>query len=421
MLFAAVWLGFELTGGFTAGLVLAALIAVSPFWVIYSQQAREYSVWGLCTLVASAALIRALRRGGLANWSGYALAAIAGLYGDLLFAYVLAGHALFVGTVVAAEGRRRRALAFACTAAVALVAFTPWLAAVERGRDLLTNNDYLSAPVPAAIFALKWLFNSGAVFFDLDYRKVVLGIVLVPIFALLVAALADLFRGQPVRTWAFVVTLGLTTAAALLVPDLAGHESRSTAARYLVPTWLAFELAVALFIGRWMESPSNGRRRALAGVAFGLLVVCGVSSVAVDSGAETSWAEGKSIAGLGPIARTIALAGNPLVVYVDDPQRFDFAMLALSNRLPPGVRVQQLDYGMPLTFVTAPGPVYVLDPTDRVKSAIRRSGARLELVYADVDDAPDAVRGLRVEAARARAAHGVTADGLSLWKIEGHS
>lgn len=38
-----------------------ALIAVSPFHVLYAQEAREYSLWTVTILLSSAALLRAMR------------------------------------------------------------------------------------------------------------------------------------------------------------------------------------------------------------------------------------------------------------------------------------------------------------------------------------------------------------------------
>src|ERR1700678_2995803 len=102
LLGAAFWLALELFGSIDAGLIAAALLAVSPFFVIYSQQAREYALWGLCVAVATAFLVRALR-GGTANWAWYALSAALGLYSDLIFVYVLAAHTLYVAIVAIRE------------------------------------------------------------------------------------------------------------------------------------------------------------------------------------------------------------------------------------------------------------------------------------------------------------------------------
>lgn len=417
LLGAAAWLCFELFGSAEAGLVAAALLAVSPFFSIYSQQAREYTVWGLCIAVSSALLMRAMRHGDATAWAWYAVSAAAGLYSDLIFAYVLAGHAVYVVGITAHERSWRRALAYALASAAAVGAFAPWLVAVYRGRDLLTNNDYLGVPLPAKMFALKWAFNIGAVFFDLDYEKVMLGILLLPIFALVAYAFSVLIRTTPLRVWLLVVTLAATTAVAFLLSDLMRHESRSTVARYLVPAWLAIELAVAYLFARWLTPPRHFSRRLPAALALGAVLACGLASAAVDARSETSWAEGKSIAGLGPISRIINAAAQPTLVYIADPQRFDFASLALSNELAPGVGVQQLQLGVNEQRISMAQNVYVLDPTPRVRAALVRSGIVLRRVYADGDTGPAAIRSLRAQALSIRRSHGEDISGLSLWSV----
>jgi uncharacterized membrane protein len=417
MLGAVFWLCVELFGSMEIGIIAAALLAVSPFFIIYSQQAREYTVWGLCICVATALLARAMRRKDAASWAWYAVAAALGLYSDLIFAYVLVAHAVYVVIIAWRERTWRAALGFALAGAAAVAAFAPWLLAVYRGRDLLTNNDYLGVPLPAKVFALKWAFNAGATFFDLEYQHVALGILLLPIFALVLYALVALVRETPVRIWLLVVLLGATTALAFLLPDIARHESRSTVARYLLPTWLAIELAVAYVFAGWLQPAVPPVRRLSSALALTALLTCGLVCGVVDARAETTWAEGKSIAGLGPISRIINAAPQPTLVYIADPQRFDFASLALSNELGGDVRIQQLKLRVNAQLAQhAPG-TYVLDPTPRVIAALAQSGTRLRLIYEDNDAAPSAIQNLRAETAAVRRSHGEDVSGLSLWEI----
>ncbi len=354
-------------------------------------------------------------RGEALSWLGYAAAAALGLYADLIFVYVLAGHALYVAAVAVHERTVRPAVRFAIAAAAALAAYAPWLLAVYRGRSLLTNNDYLGAALPAKIFALKWIFNTGAVFFDLDYQHVAAAVLLVPIFALVLAAFVALAKYAPARVWVPVYALGATTALAFLVPDLMRHESRSTVARYLLPAWLAIELAVAYLLAGGLQNARPLPRRLMSLLAFGALAVCGLASVSADARGETSWAEGKSIAGLGPISRILNAAAHPTVVYIADPARFDFASLALSNELRPDAGVQQFVFGRSRARVAGTPGTFVLDPTPRVRAALVQSGLVLRQVYADDDTGPTAIRDLRVQTALLRRDQGEDVSGLSLW------
>ena len=63
-----------------AGLAAAALGAVAPFGVWYSEEARMYAFFMLFATLAVWMQMRALRRGDRADWIGYALASAALLY-----------------------------------------------------------------------------------------------------------------------------------------------------------------------------------------------------------------------------------------------------------------------------------------------------------------------------------------------------
>ncbi len=52
------WLCLELFEESITGSVAIAVIAVSPFHLAYAQEARQYSLWVLITLLSSEALLR---------------------------------------------------------------------------------------------------------------------------------------------------------------------------------------------------------------------------------------------------------------------------------------------------------------------------------------------------------------------------
>src|SRR5690606_15494177 len=52
-------------------LVALALLALSPFHVLYAQEVREYSIWTVAIFVSCALLLRALRLGERKWWIAY--------------------------------------------------------------------------------------------------------------------------------------------------------------------------------------------------------------------------------------------------------------------------------------------------------------------------------------------------------------
>ena len=89
------WLCLELFGSLT-GWIAIALIAVSPFHILYAQEAREYSLWTVTIALSSAALLHAIRLKSIRSWVIYAATVALGLYTFIFSIFVIIGHAVYV-------------------------------------------------------------------------------------------------------------------------------------------------------------------------------------------------------------------------------------------------------------------------------------------------------------------------------------
>lgn len=399
------------------GLVLAALVAVSPFHIVYAQQAREYSLWTVFVFASSAALLRALAgsapsgRPDWRRWAVFGALSAGGLYTDVIYLYTLPAQALYV-FVAYRRDVAHKVLPFVAAAAAAIAAFSPWLLTLVQHSGAVTNNMYLGAPLPAQAIALKWLFNVGVVFFDLDYLWHPSGLIVVPILALAACGVAQLLGRRP-RAAGYVLALGFVTAAAFVIPDLAQHESRSTAARYLIPSWIALETAVAFALWTWLGSIQR-RVRSRAVVAFGALLACGVASASVSATRDAWWADA-SVAPIGPIARIVRMASPPVtVIFREDQPIWNFAPMELANEVPPQTRLQLLT-GDALPAVTAGKTAFLLDPSARLRRAVAGQGWQLTEVYAQ--PASTGLRALRHATSLARARAGLPNVRSSLWLL----
>ncbi|GAC1578286.1 MAG: hypothetical protein NVS3B7_11880 [Candidatus Elarobacter sp.] len=418
-----VWLGSELFRRRAAGFVAAALVAVSPFHVVYAQQAREYALWTLLTVLASALLLRALRCPSMGVWIAYGVATVLGLYTDPLYVTVVAAHAVYV-VFLERTPRRGTLLPFFVAIGVAFLAYGPWLAVLLAGAHAgkVTNNTYLAASLPLALFALKWMFNVGTVFYDLDYRWPYTAVVLVPIFTGIALAFIVLVRRTERRIWLFAIALTGVPIAALLVPDLVHHETRSTSSRYLVPAWLGIELAVAWLIARVAESPIR-RQRKTALACFGGLLAIGAVASTVGSFTTSWWADG-SVPNLRSMANVIAAADRPSIVYHStwgagrgEPPLWDFIIPQLIGELPGTVLVQQIPIDAPIAIDGSASTVFLVDPTDRFRGRLAALGAVLRKVDLAGSDRPRSLRGLRARAEASRGAH-YTENQQTLWRFE---
>jgi 4-amino-4-deoxy-L-arabinose transferase-like glycosyltransferase len=133
--------GHDLAGRIAA-LAAAALAAISPLYVYYSQEARMYAQLTLLGVLAGYALLRAMsaeqRRSEILWWAGFVLSSAAMLYTHYFGAFLLLACGLWflIGWVpaVAREHSRRhagRSLGFVAASALAIAAlYLPWLPAM---------------------------------------------------------------------------------------------------------------------------------------------------------------------------------------------------------------------------------------------------------------------------------------------------
>jgi len=93
--------------GEEAGLIAALLLATCPYHVYYSQEARNYSLLVVLTLVCMEAFVRVLRGGGWAAQAAYVIASALLFYTHAHAVFVLAVPVLYVGVTYARrEGER---------------------------------------------------------------------------------------------------------------------------------------------------------------------------------------------------------------------------------------------------------------------------------------------------------------------------
>lgn len=110
------------TVGRRAAVVGAALMALSPFLIFYSTEARAYALSMWLVLVCTLCLLRALDSGSWPWWAAYAVGSCAAIYTHYIVVFFLG--TLFVWAFLARPDARRALFAANLAAAVAYI---PWL------------------------------------------------------------------------------------------------------------------------------------------------------------------------------------------------------------------------------------------------------------------------------------------------------
>ncbi len=325
------WLCLELFESPLTGWVAVALLAVSPFHVVYAQEARQYSLWTVTILLSSAALLRAMRLKTKISWSIYAVSLATGFYTFLLSGLVAAGHGIYVA-VIEKFRFSHNFISYLVASGLGTLAFSPWGWAVINNWERVKHTTNWDANKQFSKQYLGdllrgWIRQPGRVFFDLNlsphdpftYRIpqfLFTGVCLV----LVAASLSCLYRTTQKRNWLFVFTLIGGTGLGLILQDLIlkGQEGQASAIpRYVIPCYLGFQIAVAhLFVYKLTCGSLNLRQQKLWKSALAVIVSGGVISCTLSSQAEVWWNKG------GPdylrdnlsAARLINQSNHPLLI-----------------------------------------------------------------------------------------------------------
>ena len=301
--------------------IAVCLMAVSPFQLIYAQEARPYSLWTLLTVGACWALLRALRRNRWSDWAVYGIILTLSFYTFLYTLFVAIAHGIFV-----AWQQRSQLKAFIFSLGGALLAFVPWMVAIalhwQQGLQLAS---WQRQPSPQGFLALPltWALHITRTFLDFDQpygfgldRLFPYGLVVLVVLIGLGYALAICRKTTPPETWRFLLLLLLVPALGVILPDLLTGGQQSTVSRYFVPCWVAVILIVAHAFADAMTARLG--RLALAGLLALSILSCGTSALA-----STWW--NKEGGYIPYVANQINQTENPFMVTVSDWWLFSLA------------------------------------------------------------------------------------------------
>lgn len=302
-----------------------AIVAVSPFHVLYAQEARQYSLWTVTILLSSAALLKAKRHYSLVNWIIYAIALTSALYTFLFSILVAIGHGIYI--IVGAKLHRSwcetkivRAYLFATGMALAI--FSPWLAIsiLNYGRLRDSTNWISLANLSAYQLVLSWGNTIRLIFFNSTNLEF---LILPSVLILVGYAAYFICRFSERRVWLFLITLFGVTALFLAIPDFITHGQRTLQARFLIPCYLSIQIAVAHLFAKKVTSfnLSRWQRKIWLWIAIAVLFG-GIFSSSTIAYSETAWNKGKN-QNDPEIARIINQTTRPLVIISNYQSQFN--------------------------------------------------------------------------------------------------
>lgn len=358
LLFPALWwlcreLFFDDPNRELIALVALALLAFSPVYVVYAQEAREYSLWAVTLAASSALFLRALRSGDWVWWAAYALSLAIGIYTHTLSVLLWAVHAATLSILWWQQrqaGLSNRSVnhhtvyAFGGATLGAVLLFLPWVLHIWLRQDSLSENTAWIAQASSLSYLVQtWVSLPGVLFFDPNQTQrwelpadvtawaiPAVRIVRCLLFAFIVWALIFVWRNATKRSALFIVLLAIIPFLALAIPDVLLGGYRSTITRFAFPCYLSGHLAVTYLIASRLAIPASRLRWA---GTFLLLLSAGFGSCLLSSQSDAWWNKSFSY-DLPRTANLINTQPKPLLV-LNPILNF----LALSRRLEPHVNI----------------------------------------------------------------------------------
>lgn len=328
----------ELFRSSVAPWIAIALFSVSPFQLLYAQEARPSSLWCLTLLLSSVGLLRALRQQTLSSWGLYGITLIFGLYSHLFSLLVMAWHGVYV-VIVERLRLTRSLLSSAVVSAIAFLAFMPWIiwALIPNRQQMAAQS--LAVSLPA--MSKAWIRGIILVFADFNLNdqspKLYLGLFAMLMVAILGSIGYCLWKicQRPGRMEWFIITAVTVPTMILVLSDLITGASRSATARYLFPVYIGIGLAVTAYLSQQLTNPSlrSWQRRSQQLLFLGLLSV-GISSGFLYS-VSPSWWNKTDDALIARYAQIINQGSTPLVV----SNAYFVQVVALSHALDPQIKV----------------------------------------------------------------------------------
>ncbi|MBD1868999.1 glycosyltransferase family 39 protein [Cyanobacteria bacterium FACHB-471] len=364
------WLCWELFASPIIGWLAVALLAVSPIYIRYAQEARPYSLWIVLILLSSAALVRAVRQQSAFNWSIYSFTVIAGLYCHLLSSFVFLGHGIYV---IALERLRLNRIfpSYLVASLIGIAEFIPWIQIVWINRTAVAQTtDWMKQPLPLPTLIQYWGVHFSQMFVAWHFRyDDELGYLAIPILVLAIAALYLLCHCTFERVWLFILTLIGVTALALVLPDLLWAGKRSANLRYFFPSYLGLTIAIAYSIAH-----SVTFKQKVWQIIMVLLILSSVLTSAIASQANTWWGWSEFDV---EIAQIINQSPNPLVIS-DMPLGM---IMPLSHRLDSDTRMLLTANPNTINIPKEFGDVFVYNPSDRLQATVKQQNLEQELTY----------------------------------------
>jgi uncharacterized membrane protein len=298
------------------GLAGAAILSVSPFHLLYAQEARPYGMWIALTLISCLAFQEAKEKGKLVAWAIYSSSLLLSLYTFLFAILTIFSHGAYV-LITKGKYNTGNQSHYWKAALVAVTLFSPWMWILFTNP---TSNYATEARAGLAEYFKAWIRNNSLIFvdFNLNDSSWLPAFVLFSIYAFALVIFSALiiyfcWKHMDRDNFLFLICLLFIPFLIPLLYDLVKGGILSTKAGYIIPSLVSLQIMFAYMLGELL-CRSKEFNHYLVKASFAVLLI-GVLSCGYMSMADSWWLKGaENDKSTIDAARIINESTSPLVV-----------------------------------------------------------------------------------------------------------
>ena len=367
----------ELFNSDTTAKIVTSLMAVSPMFIRYAQEARAYSLWTLSITISTYLLLKAVKNKKNKYWLLYAISIAFSSYTHLLSFFIYVGHFIYVALT---QVKKVKTLSkYACATILGTSIFSPFLIlnVLPRLKSIKDRTEWLEFIVPIHKLLKVQFSNIIHLFVSIDFSDFTIYqiyIIAIPLIIIILYAIFSLVRKNNISSWLILGCLSLI-GIICLYQDLKLGGQRTRINQYFLSTYIAIFLALGYSISSGIKSRSNKVNNIWKGIYTLLISTAVITNINTYS--NPTWWGWSSFQV--DIANIINTAENPLVIsqdrigtvaplfYLLDDNPESLMLNLKSNNLP----IKADEYTM-----------FLLNPSSEVQSNYEKlSKKKTKLVY----------------------------------------
>jgi uncharacterized membrane protein len=225
--------------------ITTSILAISPIFIRYSQDARPYSLWTFSAIISSCLLVKALNKDDIKNWFYYAISIAITSYSQLLSFYIYLGHFLYV--LVIEKTNFKTIAKYIISSVIGVILFIPWAIyiIIPNFASMKAQTAWLKISMPPQMLFEEHLANLSHLLFSVDFNDIFNNFQYISGFSIACLIIYSVYITvikNDISTWLIPAVLSLSSVIFIYQDLMDGQRTRVN--QYFLLSYIAIFMAI---------------------------------------------------------------------------------------------------------------------------------------------------------------------------------